>query len=76
MGRRTDAYTTINDTRVISWEYQLLTWECLCGNSGIHGNGIPCGQCADDMDRQVTDDDVMLDSHKSIAQMNRTNKRM
>ena len=24
MGRRTDAYTTINDTQEISWEYWLL----------------------------------------------------
>ena len=29
---------------------------------------------ADNMDRQVTDDDVMSESHKSIAQMNRTNE--
>ena len=28
---------------------------------------------ADDMDRQVTDDDVMWESHKSITQTNRTN---
>ena len=28
----------------------------------------------DDMDRQVADDDVMSESHKSIAQTNHTNK--
>ena len=34
----------------------------------------PCGRRADDMDRQVADDDVMSELHKSIAQMNRTNE--
>ena len=28
----------------------------------------------DEMDRQVADDDVTLELHKSIAQMNRTNE--
>ena len=27
-GRRTDDFATINDTREISWYYQLLTREC------------------------------------------------
>ena len=31
-------------------------------------------QQTDEMDRQVTDDDVTSESHKSIAQMNRTNE--
>ena len=73
-GRHTDAYTTINDTQEISRDYQLLTQECLRGNSGIHRNGKLCGQQADETDRQVTDDDVMLGSHKSTAQTNRTNE--
>ena len=35
---------------------------------------MPCGQCADDTNRRVTDDDVMWELHKSIAQINRTNE--
>ena len=31
-------------------------------------------QQTDKTDRQVADDDVMSESHKSIAQMNRTNE--
>ena len=70
MGRCTDAYTTINDMREISWEDRLLTRECSCGYWGIRGNGILCGQCADNANNQVTVDDVMWKSHKMIAQIN------
>ena len=37
-------------------------------------NGILCGRHADDTDRQVADDDIMSESHKSITQINCTNK--
>ena len=33
-----------------------------------------CERQTDEMDRQVADDDVKLESHKSIAQTSRTNK--
>ena len=36
-------------------------------------DGKLCGQWADEMDRQVADDDVMSESHKSNTQVNRTN---
>ena len=41
---------------------------------GICRNGIPCGQCADDAETQVADDDDTWESHKAITQINRTNK--
>ena len=45
-------------------------------NSGIRGNGKPCGRRTDKMDRQVADDDVMWgrtsESHKQIAQSKMT----
>ena len=73
-GRRTETYATINDTWEISQENWLLTWEHSHGYWGIHGNGIPCGQCADDADRQVAVDDVMWKLHKMITQINCTNE--
>ena len=33
-----------------------------------------CERQTDEMDRQVADDDVKLESHKSITQTSRTNK--
>ena len=53
-------------------EHWLLTRQCLCGDGGNCGNGILCGQCADDADSQVTVDDVMRKLHKMITQINRT----
>ena len=44
-----------------------LTWEFR--NSR---DGIPCERQADDKDRRVADDDITSESHKSIAQTNRT----
>ena len=41
---------------------------------GNCGNGIPCGQCADNTNSHVIVDDVMRKSHKKITQINRTNK--
>ena len=55
-------------------EHRLLTQKHLCGYWGNRGNGIPCGQCADDADRQVTVDDIMGKLHKTIAQINHTNE--
>ena len=43
-------------------------------DTGIHGNGIPCGQHADDVSNQVTVDDITWKSHETIAQINRTNE--
>ena len=40
----------------------------------MRGNGIPCGQGADDATSQVTADDIMGKSHKMIAQINHTNQ--
>ena len=47
----------------------------LLGNidMGIH-EFVGMGYCVDDMDRQVADDDVTWESHKSITQINRTNE--
>ena len=63
-----DTYATINDMQEISRENWLLTWECSHGYWGIHRNGIPCGQHADDANNQVTVDDATWKSHKMIAQ--------
>ena len=60
-----DTYATINGTQEISWENWLLTQECRCGNSGIHRNGIPCEQHADNANNQVTVDDVTCKSRKT-----------
>ena len=69
-----DTYATINDTWEISQENQLHTQEHSHGYWGIHRNGIPCGQCTDDVDNQVAVDDIMWKLHKMITQINRTNK--
>ena len=66
----TDAYMTINDTWEISREYRLLTWEQFVG----------MGYRVDDGQMTWTDQSQMMtscwshtsQSHKSIAQMNRT----
>ena len=55
-------------------EYQLLTWEHLCGIRENVGTRKPCGGCADEAGRQVMVDDITNKSHKqlhkSIAQLN------
>ena len=78
MGRCTDTYTTINNTWEISWEYQLLTRERWCGNSGIRGNrDTVWTTCRWDM-RQIelqmmtSCGSCTSQSHKSIAQTNHT----
>ena len=43
-------------------------------NLGIRGNEIPCGRCADDVDRQVTADAVTWKLHRTLTQINHTNE--
>ena len=74
IGRCTDTYTTINNMWEISWENQLLTQECRCRYCEIFRNRILCGRHADDANNRVIVDDITWKSHKTIAQINHTNK--
>ena len=42
--------------------------------TGICGNGIPSERCADNTNNRVAVDDVTWKPHKTIVQINRTNK--
>ena len=55
-------------------ENWFLTWEHSCGYWGNRGNGILCGQRADNANNRIAVDDIMWKLHKTIAQINHTNK--
>ena len=76
--RHTDTYTTINDTREISREYQILTWDIDAGTQEFTGTG----NCVDNRQMARTDESQMMtsswghtsQSHKQIAQNKMTSR--
>ena len=78
MGRHTDAYTTINDTRELSQDIGYLLRNVDVGTQEFTGTG----NCVDDGQTTRTDESQMMtshqgrtsQSHKSITQTNHTNE--
>ena len=61
MGRRTDAYATINNTREISWETSYLLENIQVGM----GDFMETGYCVDDVQTMQTIKSQLMMSHGS-----------